>query len=148
MKEKLKDRVFNVATNWQSSYNLKQNADKKLHYTICKRLNEISKEKKFPMSVLVYIAIGTNAHRSQVFDMGYKKFDEKKALTIIKWCELFAKHFNNPSLRTNDNVVHALAKIYDKYSNKSTHFKSLLNKLDKTKLDFNNTKKLYNLLVL
>ena len=148
MNDKLKDRVLNIASNWQGSYNLKQNANKKLHYTICKRLNEISKEKKFPMSVLVYIAIGSNAHRKQVFEMGYKRFDEKKALTIIKWCELFAKHLKNPSLRTNDKVVHTLAKVYDKYSKKSTDFKVLLNKLDKTNLDFNKTKDLYNLLVM
>ena len=153
MKETLSKRVENIATNWLPSYNLKQNADKKLHYNICKKLHQLSTEHDFPMGVLVYIAVGTNAHRTPIFEQGYKTLNEKKALTIIKWCEQFAKYHRNPSFRTYDRVVHALSKFYDKYSTKTKDFTTLLKKLEKYNKEqyrnsiLGNTKELYELLV-
>lgn len=149
MKETLAQRIENVGTKWLPTYNLKQNASKKTHYMICKKLHQMSVEYKFPMGVLVYIAVGTNAHRMGIFEQGYNNLNEKKALTIIKWCEQFAKYHNNPSFRTHDKVVHTLSKFYDKYSSKTKDFNSLLKQMNKcyTSKTLGNTKELYNLLV-
>ena len=87
-----------------------------LHIDICKKLAEISKKwGDFPMSLLVYFAIGKNAHRLPVFKEGYKKIFEEKAETILTWLKLFAKHNENEKLARNAVVAHALCRLYDVY---------------------------------
>lgn len=111
--------------NW---FNLPQNKEKRaLHIAICKKLAEMSTAHgNYPITYLVYFAVGKNAHRLPTFLSGYSKFDEKKANTIFKWLALFAKHNNNEKLFRNANLAHALCRFYDKYSTKTEDFKAAL----------------------
>ena len=100
-----------------------------LHIEICKKLVELSnKNGGYPITYLVYFAVGKNAHRVPVFAHGYEKIDEKKAETIFSWLHLFAKHNNNPKLFNNPNIAHALCRFYDKYSTKTKDFREALKK--------------------
>lgn len=109
-------------------FTLPQNKDKRdLHIGICKKLAELSNaHEKYPITYLVYFAVGKNAHRLCTFLGGYEKIDEKKAETIFKWLTLFAKHHKNEKLFKNPNVAHALCRFYDKYSTKTKDFKAAL----------------------
>ena len=109
-------------------FTLPQNKDKRdLHIDICKKLAELSNaHEKYPITYLVYFAVGKNAHRLCTFLGGYEKIDEKKAETIFKWLTLFAKHHKNEKLFKNPNVAHALCRFYDKYSTKTKDFKAAL----------------------
>ena len=111
--------------NW---FNLPQNKEKRvLHIDICKKLAELSqKHGNYPITYLVYFAVGKNAHRLCTFLGGYDKIDEKKAETIFNWLSLFAKHHKNEKLFKNPNVAHALCRFYDKYSTKTKDFKAAL----------------------
>ena len=111
--------------NW---FNLPQNKEKRvLHIDICKKLAELSqKHGNYPITYLVYFAVGKNAHRLCTFLGGYTKSDEKKAETIFNWLSLFAKHHKNEKLFKNPNVAHALCRFYDKYSTKTKDFKAAL----------------------
>jgi len=113
--------------NW---FSLPQNKDKRvLHIDICKKLTELSnKYGNYPITYLVYFAVGKNAHRVPTFLSGYDKIDEKKAETIFSWLKLFAKHHGNEKLFKNPNVAHALCRFYDKYSTKTKDFKAALEK--------------------
>lgn len=98
-----------------------------LHIEICKKLVALSqKYDNYPLTYLVYFAIGKNAHRIPVFAHGYEKFDEKKAETILSWLKIFAKHNKNPKLFRNANLAHVLCRYYDKYSTKTKDFRDLL----------------------
>ena len=111
--------------NW---FNLPQNKEKRvLHIDICKKLAELSqKHGNYPITYLVYFAVGKNAHRLCTFLGGYTNIDEKKAETIFNWLSLFAKHHKNEKLFKNPNVAHALCRFYDKYSTKTKDFKAAL----------------------
>jgi hypothetical protein len=98
-----------------------------LHIDICKKLVELSnKNEGYPITYLVYFAVGKNAHRIEVFQHGYERIDEKKAETILNWLHIFAKHNNNPKLFRNPNLAHVLCRYYDKYSEKTKDFRALL----------------------
>ena len=98
-----------------------------LHIDICKKLVEWSKKNEdYPLTYLVYFAVGKNAHRIPVFAHGYEKFDEKKVETIFSWLKIFAKHNKNPKLFRNANLMHVLVRYYDKYSTKTKDFRELL----------------------
>lgn len=98
-----------------------------LHIEICKKLKALSEANgNYPITYLVYFAVGKNAHRKEVFEDGYTKIDEKKAETIFKWLTLFAKHNKNEKLFRNPNLAHALCRFYDKYSTKTKDFKAAL----------------------
>lgn len=98
-----------------------------LHIDICKKLVALSqKYGNYPLTYLVYFAIGKNAHRIPVFAHGYEKFDEKKAETILSWLKIFAKHNKNEKLFKNANLAHVLCRYYDKYSTKTKDFRNLL----------------------
>lgn len=116
------------AKGMPNKFNLPNNKENRLlHIDICKKLAELSDENgKYPMSQLVYFAISKNAHRTYVFEDGYKTFNEKKAKTILSWLKLFAKHNNNPKLFRNGNLAHAICRFYDKYSTKTKDFKAAL----------------------
>jgi len=126
--------------NW---FTLPQNKEKRaLHIDICKKLTELSNaHDKYPITYLVYFAVGKNAHRLCTFLGGYDKIDEKKAETIFKWLEMFAKHHKNEKLFKNPNVAHALCRFYDKYSTKTKDFKEALAKSESNpKIDVKNAK--------
>ena len=117
-------------------------ADRLLHIDICKKLTELSnKYGNYPITYLVYFAVGKNAHRVPVFLNGYKQIDEKKAETIFSWLKLFAKYHKNEKLFKNPNVAHALCRFYDKYSTKTKDFKAALEKSESNpNIDVKNAK--------
>ena len=141
----LEKRVLAIADSGKAKgmpnkFNLPQNKEnREKHIGICKKLAEISKaHNNFPITYLVYFAIGKNAHRISVFLDGYKKIDEKKAETILSWMDLFAKHHKNPKMAKNANIAHALCKFYDKCDKTTKAFKAALNgaEADPTIKDF------------
>lgn len=109
-------------------YNLRQNKPKKTHHEICKQLVELADKYQYPICYLVYFAVGKNAHRTHVFEEGYKIINIDKAKTILVWLELFAKHHKNPKLFKNCDVSHCLTKYYEKISCKTKDFKEKLRK--------------------
>lgn len=112
------------------------------HIDVCKKLVELSTAHgNYPITYLVYFAVGKNAHRKEVFEDGYTKIDEKKAETIFNWLTLFAKHHKNEKLFKNPNVAHALCRFYDKYSTKTKDFKAALAASESNpKIDVKNAK--------
>ena len=88
--------------NW---FNLPQNKDKRVtHIEVCTKLAELSKKyDNYPITYLVYFAVGKNAHRIPTFLSGYTKIDETKAEKIFSWLKLFAKYHKNEKLFRNPN---------------------------------------------
>lgn len=111
----------------------------KTHHDICVALTELAEKNNFPYGVLVYIAIGTDAHKKPIFERGYTSMNEKKAETIIKWLKAFAKYNDNPKFYTNDKVVHAFAKFYDTHSTKTKDFNIAMKAWEKMPLESNKT---------
>lgn len=83
-----------------------------LHHNICKQLVALADENNFPMGVLVYIAIGTSAHKPMIFANGYKKIDVAKAKAVMKMCKIFAHKYGD-KYYTNDKVVHTMSRYYE-----------------------------------
>ncbi len=132
LKISLEQRIRTAAADKSGKLNLKQFAKQKLHRDICRQLVELSDtHESYPICYLVYFAIGKNAHRTHVFESGYNKIDIKKAETILKWLELFAKHNDNPKLRTNSDLSHVLTKYYEKMSEKTSDFRKILKTYEK-----------------
>ena len=126
--------------NW---FNLPQNKEKRvLHIDICKKLVELSNANgNYPITYLVYFAVGKNAHRLPTFLSGYDTINEKKAETIFKWLALFAKYHKNDKLFRNPNVAHALCRFYDKFSTKTKDFKAAMESMESNpKIDVKNAK--------
>ena len=126
--------------NW---FNLPQNKEKRLlHIDICKKLVELSNANgNYPITYLVYFAVGKNAHRLPTFLGGYDTINEKKANTIFSWLKLFAKYHKNDKFFRNPNVAHALVRFYDKYSTKTKDFKAALEKMESNpKINVDNAK--------
>lgn len=148
VKKSLDTRVRDIAEsgkgkgmpNW---FNLPQNKDKRaLHIDICKKLTELSVANgNYPITYLVYFAVGKNAHRLATFLGGYTKIDEKKAEKIFSWLKLFAKYHKNDKLFRNPNVAHALCRFYDKFSTKTKDFKAAMESMESNpKIDVKNAK--------
>lgn len=112
------------------------------HIDICKGLVALSvANDNYPITYLVYFAVGKNAHRKEVFEDGYTKFDEKKAEKIFSWLKLFAKYHKNAKLFRNPNVAHALCRFYDKFSTKTKDFKAAMELMESNpKVDVKNAK--------
>ncbi len=126
--------------NW---FNLPQNKDKRLlHIDICKKLVELSKKYgNYPITYLVYFAVGKNAHRLPTFLGGYSTFNEKKAEKIFSWLKMFAKYHKNDKLFRNPNVAHALCRYYDKFSTKTKDFETAMKSMESNpKIDVKNAK--------
>lgn len=126
--------------NW---FNLPQNKDKRLlHIDVCKKLVEASVANgNYPITYLVYFAVGKNAHRLCTFLGGYTSFNEKKVETIFKWLKMFAKYHKNDKLFRNPNVAHALCRYYDKFSTKTKDFKAAMESMESNpKIDVKNAK--------
>lgn len=98
-----------------------------LHQNICKHLVCMSREfGDYPLTSLVYIAIGGSAHKQNVFREGYSKFNAKKTRKILKWLEKLSKHCKDERFMRRDVIVHALVKFYDKVSQDDKTFNSVL----------------------
>lgn len=124
-------------------FNLPQHkALRQQHIDICKGLVALSvANDNYPITYLVYFAVGKNAHRKEVFEDGYTKFDEKKAEKIFSWLKLFAKYHKNAKLFRNPNVAHALCRFYDKFSTKTKDFKAAMELMESSpKVDVKNAK--------
>jgi hypothetical protein len=124
-------------------FNLPQHkALRQQHIDICKGLVALSVANgNYPITYLVYFAVGKNAHRKEVFEDGYTKFDEKKAEKIFSWLKLFAKYHKNDKLFRNPNVAHALCRFYDKFSTKTKDFKAAMELMPSNpKVDVKNAK--------
>lgn len=107
------------------------------HNGICKKLVNYADKHNFPMTLLVYIAIGTNAHRPIVFEKGYTKINEERTELVLKLCEIFAKKFGN-NWRTNGHLVHTICRYVDITKHrKELKFRQLVNDCN---IDFNTIK--------
>lgn len=134
-KKTLNDLVREEAKKNVSRYNFAKDKELKiLHHNICKKLVEISDNNNFPMGVLVYIAIGTNAHRPCVFEKGYTRINEQKTERVIALCDIFAKKFGEET-RTNDRLVHAVRRYVDLCGGCVLKFRQLVNSMSDK--DFN-----------
>jgi hypothetical protein len=130
--------------NW---FNLPQNKENRLlHIDICKKLVELSNANGgYPITYLVYFAVGKNAHRLPIFLSGYTKINEKKAEKIFSWLSMFAKYHKNPKLFRNPNVAHALCRFYDKFSTKTKDFKTSMELMESDpNVDVKNAKAIVN----
>lgn len=124
-------------------FNLPQHkALRQQHIDICKGLVALSVANgNYPITYLVYFAVGKNAHRKEVFEDGYTKFDEKKAEKIFKWLKMFAKYHKNEKMFRNPNVAHALCRYYDKFSTKTKDFEAAMKSMESNpKIDIKNAK--------
>lgn len=124
-------------------FNLPQHKElRQQHIDICKGLVALSvANDNYPITYLVYFAVGKNAHRKEVFENGYTRFDEKKAEKIFSWLKLFAKYHKNAKLFRNPNVAHALCRFYDKFSTKTKDFKTAMELMESNpKVDVKNAK--------
>ena len=90
------------------------------HHQICKKLVELCDEHNYPMTQLVYVGVGKNAHRPIVFQKGYTEINEEKLLLMLKLSEVFAKKFGS-NWRTNAFVCHMI----DRYLETAKHRKEL-----------------------
>jgi hypothetical protein len=117
-------------------YNLRQYANnpQKIHHDMCRKLVELADNNNMPMGVLVYIAVGTSAHKSDVFAKGYKKINVPKAEGIINLCKIFGNRFGVQHT-FNDKVVHACAKFYEVASGVPNYPQVWQNIIDKTPID-------------
>lgn len=97
------------------------------HIEICKELVALAdKHNGYPITYLVYFAVGKNAHRSNVFDKGYKKIDLQKANRIFMWLNQYAKHEGDPSVARDANVAHALTAYYERKTKNPVTFNNSL----------------------
>lgn len=128
-----------------SKLNLMQfKADKEkcaLHKRICADLVRLSDEHKIPMSFLVYLAISKTAHKISEFNKGYTKFNEERAVAIIKMAKAFAAH--NGMSTPSDRVYHAMDTIYSKVTTDYNEFIAKLELMPQNK-KFANVKDLLN----
>ena len=90
------------------------------HNQICKTLVHLCDKHNYPMTQLVYVGIGKNAHRPIVFEKGYMEINEEKVELMIKLSEAFAKKFGS-NWRTNAFVCHMI----DRYLETAKHRKEL-----------------------
>lgn len=113
MEKNLNTLVREEAKRNKGIYNFhKQKEAMRKHNEICKELVKLADDNDFPMGVLVYIAVGTNAHRPMVFNKGYTKLNVKKAESVIHMANIVAKILGD-KYRTNDRIIHTLSRYYD-----------------------------------
>lgn len=124
-------------------FNLIHDAEKKAkrlaHHNACKALQAFSEESGLPVTILVYVGVGTNAHRPCVFEQGYKSFNEARTRKVVNMAKVFAKHMGKPNLVHNANLIHALSR-YESQGNKSKEFSTIVKNLDKASFDIRNFK--------
>ena len=97
------------------------------HRNVCKELVSFCDVNHYPMTLLVYIGVGTNAHRPIVFQKGYKFFDIERTNMVLKLCDIFAKKFGN-KWRTNDLLAHMICRYIDSTKHrKELKFRQMVN---------------------
>ena len=98
------------------------------HHDACKALWAFSQKSGFPISVLLYIGVGTSAHKPSNFE-NIVKFDEKKCDKVVKMAKAFAKHFGGKeTLAHNANLIHAICRFV-KCGGKSADFRTYVKSL-------------------
>lgn len=147
----LADLIQREAEKNESHYNLRQYAkvkeQKLMHHNICKELVNLSVKHGIPMGVLVYIAVGTSAHKPSVFEQGYKVINVDKAEKIINLCRIFGERFGE-RYTFNDKVVHACAKYYDVHNGRVGDWRTICKRVDKDKVNMPKIKRAQDLLKL
>ena len=147
----LADLIMNEAQKNESHYNLRQYAKTKeqklLHHNICKELVNLSVKHGIPFGVLVYIAVGTSAHKPSVFESGYKAIHTDKAEKIINLCRIFGEHFGE-RYTFNDKVVHACAKYYEVHQGRVDDWCTICKRVEKDKINMPKIKRAQDLLKL
>lgn len=131
-KNSLDVRVRNAAQGIKlGKFNLRQFADKKQsHIDVCKQLVALSDEfGKYPIGYLVYFAISKNAHRTHVYEDGYKTINVDKARTILEWLKMFSEQNSAPKMFRDANIAHVFCKVYDKVTQNTEDFKNLIAKV-------------------
>lgn len=83
-----------------------------VHHNVCKQLVEYQMASGYPITVLVYMGVSTNAHRIMVFKKGYARFNKERTDKAIKFCNIFAKKFGE-RYRTNAIVAHMVCRYID-----------------------------------
>lgn len=147
----LADLIQREAEQNESRYNLRQYAkvkeQKMLHHNICKELVSLSTKHNMPMGVLVYIAVGTSAHKPSVFERGYTAIHTDKAEKIINLCRIFGERFGE-KYTFNDKVVHACAKYYEVNQGRVGDWRTICKRADKEKIVMPKIKRAQDLLKL
>jgi hypothetical protein len=131
----LNDLIREEAKKNVGRYNFCEDKEQKVrHNMICKRLVQLADYHKFPMTLMLYVAVGTNAHRKPIFERGYRNINVDKVEQVVKLADVFAKKFGDKA-RTNDKVIHMISRYYDNMGGKPLMFKQFCNNVDKS--DFN-----------
>lgn len=135
MSKKLVDLVTAECKANVGKYNFVKDKEVRVrHHNVCKELQSFADESGFPLTILVYVGIGGDAHKPCVFDKGYKKFDADRTKRVIKLANIFGDHFNlSPTSRHNANLIHAICRYDDLFANsgKVGFFRSCVNSLPK-----------------
>lgn len=90
------------------------------HNQVCKELVKLYEKHNYPMTQLVYIGVGKNAHQTQVFTNGFKDIDTERIELVIKLSEIFANKFGK-KWRNNAFLCHTI----DRYLSITKHRKEL-----------------------
>ena len=57
------------------------------HNKVCKEIVSFAERNNVPMALLLYIAVGTTAHKENAFKQGYKAFQHEKATKVMLMSE-------------------------------------------------------------
>lgn len=90
------------------------------HNQVCKELVKLYDKHNYPMTQLVYIGVGKNAHQIQVFEKGFNDIDSEKIELVIKLSDVFANKFGK-KWRNNAFLCHTI----DRYLSITKHRKEL-----------------------
>lgn len=109
----------------------KNKAAKETHIAICKQLVDLSnKNGYYPITSLVYFAIGKDAHKNEAFDKGYDKIDTKRAKTILSWLKMLTDSRSKGYQVFRDAVLsRVLCRFYDKFSKNTKDFEAVMGKI-------------------
>lgn len=110
------------------------------HNKVCKEIVSFSERNNVPMALLLYIAVGTMAHKEDAFYKGYNIFQHEKATNVILMSSMIANYFNTPSARTNDKVVHFCSRYYTYQGGNVTNFQKILKTKSKDNFSLKNFK--------
>lgn len=135
MSKKLVELVNAECNANVGKYNFAKDKDARIcHHNVCKMLQQVANESGFPLTILVYIGIGGDAHKPCVFEKGYKKFNEKRTKRVLKLARIFGEHFGlSETSMHNANLIHAICRYDDLFadSGKVGFFRSCVNDLPK-----------------
>ena len=110
------------------------------HNKVCKEIVSFSEQNNVPMALLLYIAVGTMAHKEDAFKKGYKSFQHEKATKVMLMSKMVANYFNTPNARTNDKIVHFCSRYYTYQGGNVTNFQNILKTKPKDNFSLKNFK--------